>query len=291
MTHTLCALHIRKAANHHISNKTNVHDRKAIQDACLKFHSGIFYQQRSAPFEEKVQNLKDSDMFKSQPKDFRDALERNIAQFRTKVVIPGEEVEKRQQYRTTNAVESQNFVMKSALDWKVTLLTDLVHNYFQKRYKVQDRFLERAIFGIGDYALTPGLEKLGLDKATWIAMDGKARERHFAKMFTALRRKHEKEAAAKGPRDLQADIPLSCEKEGDYLPCDEDDEVKPGAGPGRPLVGGVPQSGDHRAHPEHGGTVVDRDTGPHSHRHRRSGPKRLPGRVRPWRWLRPPLLR
>ena len=224
MTHTLCALHIRKAANHHISNKTNVHDRKAIQDACLKFHSGIFYQQRSAPFEEKVQNLKDSDMFKSQPKDFRDALERNIAQFRTKVVIPGEEVEKRQQYRTTNAVESQNFVMKSALDWKVTLLTDLVHNYFQKRYKVQDRFLERAIFGIGDYALTPGLEKLGLDKATWIAMDGKARERHFAKMFTALRRKHEKEAAAKGPRDLQADIPLSCEKEGDCLPCDEDDE-------------------------------------------------------------------
>ena len=55
-------------------------------------------------------------------------------------------------------------------------------------------------------------------------MDGKARERHFAKMFTALRRKHEKEAAAKGPRDLEDDIPLSCEKEGDYLPCDEDDE-------------------------------------------------------------------
>lgn len=87
---------------------------------------------------------------------------------------------------TNNNCESLNHVLKQATDWKYLRITDLIttlHDVVQG----QQRDLERALIGRGDYKLCDDYKNFFVNPSVWASRDAGQRHRHFMRFLRKVK--------------------------------------------------------------------------------------------------------
>ena len=89
---------------------------------------------------------------------------------------------------TNNNSESMNNVLKSALKWKTRKLPDLIDE-LQLVISTQAKQIERAIYGAGDYCLTPACSHYQVNATDWAQLPLALKEKRLLDFLRDRRRK------------------------------------------------------------------------------------------------------
>ena len=83
---------------------------------------------------------------------------------------------------TNNNCESGNHILKTVIDWKPRSVASLVER-LEATVKAQTKELERALYGRGNFTLSPGYERFRLSEHEWIIKTNDQRDKYFRKFL------------------------------------------------------------------------------------------------------------
>ena len=111
-----------------------------------------------------------------------------------------------------NSCESMNHILKLACNWRSQKQPELVDIIF-KIVRLQYADIKRAIYGMGNYELTPWMEKLKVSQVHWSAKSEEDKEQHFQKFLKGATKKKRTTTDSSGKLSVPT-VPRTAKKPG-----------------------------------------------------------------------------
>ncbi|XP_046346407.1 uncharacterized protein LOC124126896 [Haliotis rufescens] len=185
-THILCERHIEQNIKRHLRHQAGASDQQIrLIHQKIFGPSGLVNSHDSYQFE--LNQMELEDIVSTTVPDSSSYLSKVIKTIKTDIFLPSKERPKAVPLHwTNNACESMNNIIKLSTNWKslkIPDLTDKLHTIV----KIQYADMRRALYGQGNYQLTPWMAGFKLSNACWTSKSQQEKDRHFRKFLRGPR--------------------------------------------------------------------------------------------------------